>query len=91
MNEELLALHAKVNGVIYNPFVNLKDQAKAVKTILAATGQHTDEITRLDAAILALDELEALDAKNIERIKGFNKVKNQILKLIREITSPEDK
>lgn len=85
MNEELSALWAKVNGVIYNPFVNLKDHVKAIKTLLSESGKYSEEIAKLDMAVNTLDQLESLSHGNIERIKGFNKAKNSILKIIKEI------
>jgi hypothetical protein len=89
MNDELAALQSKVNGVIYNPFVNLKDLAKTLKTLVTESGNNNPEaITKLDAALLALDQFENLPTGNIERIKGFNKVKSNILKVIKELQAP---
>lgn len=85
MNEELLALQTKVNGVIYNPFINLKDYIKDIKKNLTESGSYKDEIAKLDIAFNTLDQLENLPYGNIERIKGFNKIKSQVLKLIKEI------
>lgn len=85
MGEDLLALQGKINGVIYNPFVNLKDHVRSVKALLSESGKYPEEIAKLDAAVAALDQLESLSHGNIERIKGFNKTKNNILKVIREI------
>jgi hypothetical protein len=85
MNEELLALQTKVNGVIYNPFINLKDHIKDIKKILSASGSYKDEISKLDLAFNALDQFENLPYGNIERIKGFNKIKSNVLRIIKEI------
>lgn len=90
MNEELLALHTKVNGVIYNPFINLKDHAKALKNLLEKTGNFEPEIVKLDTALLALDQFENLPYGNIERIKGFNKVKTNILKIVKELSNQQN-
>jgi hypothetical protein len=87
MNEELLALQTKVNGVIYNPFINLKDHIKDIKKNLIENGNYKDEIAKLNIAFDALDQLENLPYGNIERIKGFNKIKSQVLRLIKEILS----
>jgi len=84
MNDELLALQARVNGVIYNPFINLKDQIKEVKKLLSAD-KHKAEILKLDAALVSLEEFENLPYGNLERIKGFNKIKAAALRVIKEI------
>jgi hypothetical protein len=86
MNKEILsALESKVNGVIYNPFVNLKDLVKAIIAVLSETDGYTAEIERLCVAEKALDEFESLSYGNLERIKGFNKTKNTILKVVKEV------
>jgi hypothetical protein len=87
MNEDLLALHTKVNGIIYNPFINLKDQVRVIKSLLSESGKYTEEVTKLEAIVNTLDQLESLNYGNIERIKGFNKAKNTILKIIKEVLS----
>jgi hypothetical protein len=87
MNEELLVLQAKVNGVIYNPFVNLKDLAGNIKNIISGSEKYGAEVIKLEAAMKALDEIETLNHGNIDRIKGFNKTKNTILKIIKELLS----
>lgn len=85
MNDELLALQSRVNAVIYNPFINLKDQVKELKKLLGDAEEYKDQIARLDSAIASLDEFEALPPGNLERIKGFNKIKSHILKLIKDL------
>lgn len=90
MNEELLALHTKVNGVIYNPFINLKDHVRAIKHLLEKTGNFEAELVKLDTALSALDQFENLPYGNIERIKGFNKVKSNILKIVKEVSAQQN-
>lgn len=85
MNDELLTLQNRVSGVIYNPFVNLKDLVREIKKLLAGTDTYTAEIAKLDAAMASLDEFEHLPLGNLERIKGFNKIKSNILKIIKEV------
>ena len=85
MNQELLALQAKVTGVIYNPFVNLKDHAKAVKALLSEKGEYPELITRLEEAIAKLDQYEDYTYGNMDRVKGFNKTKTHIIKIIKEV------
>jgi hypothetical protein len=87
MNQELLALHNKVNEVIYNPFVNLKDQIKEIKKVLVDTEKYNSELSKLDMAFGLLDDFEKMPYGNLERIKGFNKTKNNILKVIKELTT----
>jgi len=89
MNDELLALQSKVSGVIYNPFINLKDLAKDLKKMLAGTDKYKDEIAKLDAALISLDEFEHLPYGNLERIKGFNKIKSNILRITKELLSSQ--
>ncbi len=84
MNDELSAFHTKVNGVIYNPFVNLKDHTRALRQLLSEKGTFPAEIAKLDTALTELDQFENLPYGNLERIKGFNKVKSHILKVIKE-------
>lgn len=85
MNNELLTLHERVNAIIYNPFVNLKDQIKEVKKLIDNSDKFNTEIQKLEAAILSLDEFESLPYGNLERIKGFNKIKSSTLKIIKQI------
>jgi hypothetical protein len=87
MNEELQALQTKVNAVMYNPFISLKDLAKSIKNLLLDKGNYPEAIVKLDAAISSLDQLEGMDHHNIERIKGFNKAKSNILKVTKDLLS----
>ena len=90
MNEEILQLQQKVNEVIYNPFVNLKDRVKDIKKIIAGSDKHKAELARLDSAFELLDEFENMPYGNLERIKGFNKIKSNILKIIKDIQASGD-
>lgn len=88
MNNELLALQDRVNGIIYNPFVNLKDQVKEIKKLLLSEPEkYKAELTRLDTALGLLDEFENMPYGNLERIKGFNKIKSNIIKVTKEVLS----
>jgi len=89
MNDELLVLQTRVNGVIYNPFINLKDQAKELKKLLSDSDKFSGEILKLDAAIIELDAFENMSYGNIERIKGFNKTKSHILKVIKDVLNAQ--
>lgn len=84
MNEDLLALQTKVSTIIYNPFINLKEQATDLKKTLVKIGSPEAHIQKLNETILYLDQLESLNHGSVERIKGFNKAKNNILKIIKE-------
>ena len=84
MNEDLLALQTKVSTIIYNPFINLKEQATELKKTLTRLGAESDLIRKLEDTIVTLDQLEGLNHGSVERIKGFNKAKNTILKIIKE-------
>lgn len=87
MNDELLALHSRVNGIIYNPFINLKEQIKEVQKLLSSDREgFKAELEKLDAAVSSLDEFEALPHGNLERIKGFNKIKSSVLRTIKTVT-----
>ena len=89
MNEELLVLQTRVNGVIYNPFINLKDQTKELKKLLSNSDKFSGEILKLEAALLELDTFESMSYGNIERIKGFNKTKSHILRVIKDILNAQ--
>ncbi|WP_317897202.1 hypothetical protein [Aurantibacillus circumpalustris] len=85
MNNDLLVLKNKVNEVIYNPFINLKDRVKEIKKIIADSDIYKDELAKLNTAIASLDEFENLPYGNLERIKGFNKIKSKVLKIISDL------
>ena len=89
MNDELIALQNKVNEVIYNPFVNLKNQIKQIKKTIENSEKYKAEMIKLDTAVNLLDEFENLPSGNLERIKGFNKIKSNTLKIIKEILSTQ--
>ncbi|MBL7934087.1 MAG: hypothetical protein JNL60_19440 [Bacteroidia bacterium] len=84
MNEDLLALQTKVSTIIYNPFINLKEQAADLKKTLSKLGVAEGQLQKLDETIATLDQLENLNHGSVERIKGFNKAKSTILKVIKE-------
>ena len=90
MNDELITLQNKVNEVIYNPFVNLKTQIKQIKKTIGDNNKYKAEVIRLDAAFNSLDEFENLPYGNLERIKGFNKIKSNTLKIIKDLLSLQD-
>ena len=85
MNDELLVLQQRVNGLIYNPFINLKDQLKEIKKLLSDEGKYSAELLKIAAALTALEEFELLPYGKLERIKGFNKIKSNTLRLIKEL------
>lgn len=85
MNDQLQVLQTKVTNIIYNPFVNLKDQIKVVKSLISKQDEFETELARLNAALEELEILEDLPHGNLERIKGFNKIKTRMLKLIKEL------
>ena len=85
MNDQLEELQAKVANIIYNPFVNLKDQIKVAKSLISKQEEYEAELARLNAAMEELETLEDLPYGNLERIKGFNKIKTRVLKLIKEL------
>jgi len=90
MNQQLLIIQSKVNDIIYNPFVNLKDQINATKSFLLKQNIFTNELARLDASLEELEQLEELPHGKLERIKGFNKIKTRVLKLIKEVIDKLD-
>lgn len=85
MKESLSELQNKVSSVIYNPFVNLKDQVKSIKTLLADKEQFAGQVLGFELALKDLDLYEDLPYDNMERAKGFNKTKTHILKLLKEV------
>jgi hypothetical protein len=85
MNDQLQVLQSKITNIIYNPFVNLKDQIKVAKSLIAKQDEFEAELARLNAAMEELELLEDLPHGNLERIKGFNKIKTRMLKLIKEL------
>ena len=87
MSDQILAFHDRVNGVIYNPFINLKDLVKEFKKSISDQEKFKSEISRLDVILVSLDELENLPYGNLERIKGFNKMKSHILKVMKEMSA----
>lgn len=87
MNEQLLQLQSSVSAIIYNPFVNLKDQIKQAKSLIAKQAEFSAELSRLNDSLEELEVLEDLPHGNLERIKGFNKIKTRTLKLIKELLS----
>lgn len=89
MQEQLLSLHSKVNDIIYNPFVSLKDQIKATKSALSSLKDCQEELKKLDLALNELDEFEEMPHGKLERIKGFNKIKSRVLKLIKEVLAKQ--
>lgn len=84
MNEDLLALQTKVSTIIYNPFINLKEQATDLKKTLTRLGAPEASIQKLNETIVTLDQLESMNHGSLERIKGFNKAKSTILKVIKD-------
>jgi|GEM_PF-3209508 len=89
MNDQLSSFHDRVNGVIYNPFINLKDLVKEFKKSISHQDKFKSEILRLDAILVSLDDFEILPYGNLERIKGFNKMKSHLLKIIKEISNTQ--
>ena len=85
MNDELLVLQQRVNGLIYNPFINLKDQLKEIKKLLSDEEKYSAELLKISTALNALEAFELLPYGNLERIKGFNKIKSNTLRLIKEL------
>lgn len=85
MNEQLLLLQSKVSSIFYNPIIHLKDQIKAAIDLLSKHNDHSDELIRLQAAIEELELLEDLPHGDVNRVKGFNKIKTRVLKLINEL------
>lgn len=91
MTEDLLTLQLKVNTIIYNPFINLKEQVAELIKMGAKSGVTASHISRLEEIIATLDQLENLNHGSVERIKGFNKSKAGILKIIKEIENSPGK
>lgn len=91
MKEDLLTLQVKVSTIIYNPFINLKEQAAELKKTAVRSEAAPALVTKIEETILTLDQLEGLNHGSVERIKGFNKAKNTLLKIIKELseTSPK--
>lgn len=91
MKEDLLTLQIKVSTIIYNPFINLKEQAAELKKAAVRSEAAPALVTKIEETILTLDQLEALNHGSVERIKGFNKAKTTLLKIIKELseTSPK--
>jgi hypothetical protein len=85
MNEQLLQLQSKVSGIFYNPVIHLKDQIKSAIDLISNQNDHVDELTKLQASMEELELLEDLPYADVNRIKGFNKIKTRILKLIKEL------
>ena len=85
MNQSLSEIQNKVSAVIYNPFVNLKDQVKAIKNLLADKEQFAGQLQGFEQALKDLDLYEDLPYDNMERAKGFNKTKTHIIKLLKEV------
>lgn len=85
MQQHLLSLQTKVNDIIYNPFVSLKEQIKATKLALSNLNDVDDELKKLDISLHELEEFEEMPYGKLERIKGFNKIKSRVLKLIKEV------
>ncbi len=91
MAEDLLTLQLKVNTIIYNPFINLKEQVAELIKMGAKSGVSSTHISKLEEIITTLDQLESLNHGSVERIKGFNKSKTGILRIIKEIEQSGDK
>jgi F0F1-type ATP synthase delta subunit len=85
MNEQLLQLQSKVSGILYNPIIHLKDQIKVAIDIISKQNDHGDELIKLQAAMEELELLEDLPHGDVNRVKGFNKIKTRVLKLIKEL------
>lgn len=91
MTEDLLTLQLKVNTIIYNPFINLKEQVRELIKMGATSGVTASHISKLEEIMTSLDQLENLNHGSVERIKGFNKSKTGILRIIKEISDANSK
>lgn len=89
MKDKISVLQERITGVIYNPFINLKDLIRELKKLIDDSAIHKELIVKLDAALVFLDEYESLPYGNLERIKGFNKIKSQVLRVIRELQADQ--